>query len=426
MPDGGTRPHVVVVGAGFGGLACARKLDGQPIDVTLLDQHNYHLFTPLLYQVATGLLNPSDIAYPLRTIFRRSKNVRFRQAAVIGVDLYGRAVRLQGAGNVGYDYLVLATGSTDNYFGNQRLAEVSVGLKSLEDATRLRNHVLSCLERADGEADPQARRAWLTFVVVGGGPTGVECSGALGELMQIVAGKDFHRIARSEIRIVLVEGLGRLLNTFAGRLGDYATRVLERRGIELHTGMFVTAADDRSVTLSDGTVVPCRTIIWSAGVRPNDATGDVALPRLKNQRLRVDARLRIPGAPNAFAIGDVATPDAGEQLPMVSPPAMQAGRYVARTIIDEVRYHREQAHPFHYIDKGTMATIGRRAGIAQLPGGIQLTGFIGWLTWLVVHVYYLVGFRNRIVAIAAWAWDYVRFDRPIRIILRAAADPEPP
>lgn len=426
MPEAKTRPHVVIVGAGFGGLACARKLDGQPIDVTLLDQHNYHLFTPLLYQVATGLLNPSDVAYPLRTIFRRSANVRFRQATVTGVDLYNRVVRLQSADDVAYDYLVLATGSTDNYFGNQGVAAVSLGLKSLEDATRLRNHVLTCLERADGEADPLARQAWLTFVVVGGGPTGVECSGALGELMQIVAGKDYHRIARSEIRIVLVEVLDRLLNTFAPRLGEYAGRVLRRRGIEVRTGMRVTAADDRSVTLSGGTVVPCRTIVWSAGVRPSDPTGDVSLPRLPNQRIKLDARMRIAGAPNAFAIGDVGTPDVAEQLPMVSPPAMQAGRYVARTIIDEVRFDRELAHPFHYIDKGTMATIGRRAGIAQLPGGIKLTRFIGWLTWLVVHVYYLVGFRNRLVAVAAWGWDYVRFDRPIRIILRAAADPEPP
>jgi NADH dehydrogenase len=426
MPEARTRPHVVIVGAGFGGLSCARKLDGQQVDVTLLDRHNYHLFTPLLYQVATGLLNPSDIAYPLRTIFRRSRNVRFRQATVTSVDLYSRAVRIEGAADLTYDYLVLATGSTDNYFGNQRLAELSLGLKSLEDATRLRNQVLTCLERADAEEDPEARQALLTFVVVGGGPTGVECSGALGELMQIVAGKDYHGIARGEIRIVLVEGLDRLLNNFSPRLGHYASRVLQRRGIEVRTGTLLTSADDRSVTLSDGTVVACRTIIWSAGVRPIDPTADAALPRLRNQRIRVDTRLRIPGAPNAFAFGDVATPDgAADQLPMVSPPAMQAGRYVARTIVDEVRFNREQAHPFRYIDKGTMATIGRNAGVAQLPGGVQLTGFIGWLTWLFVHVYYLVGFRNRIVAIAAWAWDYLRFDRPIRIILAAGQKAEP-
>src|SRR5207302_4048969 len=206
MTDPSRRPRVVIVGAGFGGLACARKLDGAPVDVLLLDRHNYHLFTPLLYQVATGLLNPSDIAYPLRAVFRRSRNVRFRQATVDGVDVGRRIVRLDDGAELPFDYLVLAAGSVDNYFGNQAVARVSIGLKALEDATRMRNHVLTCLERADAETDRQARRALLTFVVVGGGPTGVECSGALTELMDIVAGKDYHDVTRDEIRIMLVEG----------------------------------------------------------------------------------------------------------------------------------------------------------------------------------------------------------------------------
>src|SRR5437879_12443112 len=210
-----TRARVVIVGAGFGGLACARKLVGEPVDVILMDQHNYHLFTPLLYQVATGLLNPSDIAYPLRTVFRRSSNVRFRQATVTRIELSNKLVRLDGAPPLAYDYLVLATGSTDNYFGNQELARVSFGLKSLEDATRLRNQVLTCLERADAEPDPEARRALLTFVIVGGGPTGVESSGALTELLSIVAGTDYHQISRAEIQVVLVEGTDRVLNAFS-------------------------------------------------------------------------------------------------------------------------------------------------------------------------------------------------------------------
>src|SRR6202521_305535 len=213
------RPRVVIVGAGFGGLACARALDGEPVDVILLDQHNYHLFTPLLYQVATGLLNPGAVAYPPRTVFRPSANVRFRQATVTRVELSNKLVRLDGAPPLAYDYLVMATGSTDNYFGNQDVARVSFGLKSLEDAARLRNQVLICLERADAEPDPEARRALLTFVVVGGGPTGVESSGALTELMSIVAGKDYHQVSRAEVRIVLVEGADRLLNAFSSRLG---------------------------------------------------------------------------------------------------------------------------------------------------------------------------------------------------------------
>jgi NADH dehydrogenase len=419
------RPRVVIVGAGFGGLAGARALDGKPVDVILLDQHNYHLFTPLLYQVATGLLNPSDIAYPLRTIFRHSPNVRFRQATVTRIDLASKVVRLDASPPLSYDYLVLATGSTDNYFGNQEVARVSQGLKSLEDSTRLRNHVLTCLERADAEPDPQARRALLTFVVVGGGPTGVESSGALSELMAIVAGKDYHQISRAEIRIILVEGADRLLNAFSVRLGRYAQRVLERRGVEVRTGMLVKTANGHSVTLSDGTAIACATIIWSAGVRPTDPVGEASLPRFRNARIQVDEWLRIPGASGAFAIGDAASPRVGDrELPMLSPPAMQGGRYVARTIVDEVLGVRTERAPFHYIDKGTMATVGRNAGVTHLPGGLEFTGFVGWLTWLFVHIYYLIGFRNRISALASWAWDYVRHDRPIRLILATGTKPK--
>jgi NADH:quinone reductase (non-electrogenic) len=242
-----------------------------------------------------------------------------------------------------------------------------------------------------------------------------------------VAGKDYHNISRADIRIILVEGLDRLLQAFSERLGRYARRVLERRGVEVRTQVLVKTADEGGVTLSDGTSVPCRTIIWSAGVRPNNPLKATDLPRFRDQRIKVDKQLRIPGATGAFAIGDVASPEVNQQheLPMLSPPAMQAGRYVARAILDRSRGAESVPRPFHYVDKGTMATIGRNAGVAHLPGGLELTGFIGWLTWLFVHIYYLVGFRNRISALASWAWDYLRHDRPIRIILATGAGSKP-
>jgi NADH dehydrogenase len=420
------RPRVLIVGAGFGGLACARKLDRKPVEVLLVDERNYHLFTPLLYQVATALLTPSDISYPLRRVFRGSPNVRVIHARVVGVDFQRKVVKVAAGKELGYDYIVLATGSTNNYFGNQRVAEHAIGLKVLEEATRLRNHVLRCMEQAELETDAEKRQALLTFVVAGGGPTGVEYSGALGELVQLVARRDFHSIASSDVRIVLVEGKDRLLTMFSERIGRYAERVLRRRGIEVLTGVLVQSADGKSATLSDGTTVATRTIVWSAGVKPEDPAGDEQVPHSRTQRIQVDDRLRIWGAGEAFAIGDVAAVSSEEgELPMLSPPAMQEGRYVARAILNEVQTGQPPAEPFRYFDKGTMATIGRNAGVAVL-GRLQLTGFIGWGAWIVVHIYYLIGFRNRILALMTWAWNYLRFDRPIRIILETQPDPDFP
>ncbi len=419
----GTRARVVIVGAGFGGLACARKLNRMAVDVLLLDRRGYHLFTPLLYQVATALLNPSDIAYPLRTVFRRSPNVRVRQTAVSGVDLGRQVVHVCPGEEVPYDYLVLATGSTDNYYGNEQVAEAAIGLKTLEDATRLRNHALACLERADHEEDPDERRALLTFVVAGGGPTGVEYSGALGELLGLVARRDFPSVSPGDVRVVLVEGGDRLLGAFSERLGRYAQRVLTRRGIEVRTKTLVETADDRSVALSDGSVIPTRTVVWTGGVRPLLPRTEPEPERSRSRRVRVDEFLRIRGAERAYALGDAAGAEQdGAELPMLSAPAMQAGRYVARAIHADLMGERP-SRPFRYLDKGTMATIGRNAGIAHLRGGLELTGFLGWLAWLFVHIWYLVGFRNRISAMINWGWNYVRLDRPIRIILQTNPDP---
>jgi len=417
----GTGHRVVVVGGGFGGLACARALDRKPVEVLLLDQHNYHLFTPLLYQVATSLLNPSDIAYPHRSVFRRSRNVRFRQARVVGVDLDQRVVRTDDE-EVPYDSLVLATGSENNYFANEELARHTLGMKSLAEGMGLRNHVLSCLELAAQTNSVEERQAWLTFVVVGGGPTGVEYAGALSELLRLVLGRDFPELDPTMARIVLVEGLDRLLGAFHPKLGAYAARTLRDRGIEVRASTLVQKATDELVALSDGDEIATRTIVWSAGVRPADPLGQADVERSRTKRLRVDLRLSLPEHPEVFVIGDLASVgDDGGELPMLSPPAMQAGRYVAREIVDRATGATHPRRPFRYVDKGTMATIGRRAAVADLHG-FRLRGTIGWLTWLFVHIYYLIGFRNRAVVLASWAWNYLRFDRPIRLILRSKAD----
>ncbi|HZQ77521.1 MAG TPA: NAD(P)/FAD-dependent oxidoreductase [Acidimicrobiia bacterium] len=417
-----TRERVVIVGGGFGGLACARALDGAAVDVLLLDARNYHLFTPLLYQVATALLDPSDIAYPFRTVFRHSRNVRFRQARVTGVDFDARQLTVAGGERIPYDTLVLATGSANAYFGNPELAERTIGMKHLDEAMRLRNHVLSCLERAAQTADPVERAEWLTFVIVGGGPTGVEYAGALAELLDMVLGRDFPELARGSGRVVLVEGTGRLLGPFHPKLGAYAADTLRSRGVEVRLSTLVREATASAAVLApagggDTVTIGARTIVWSAGVGPEDPLAPEAVPRSRSKRLQVDDRLRLQ--PGVYAIGDVASVGSGGgELPMLSPPAMQEGRYVARAI----RAGSEPPAPFRYLDKGTMATIGRRAAVAQV-GPVRLRGFLGWITWLVVHLYYLIGFRNRALVLASWGWDYLRRDRPIRLIVRSRFDP---
>lgn len=415
-------PRVIIVGGGFGGLACARKLDGKSVDVVLVDRRNYHLFTPLLYQVATALVNAPDIAYPFRASFRRSRNVRFRQGHVTQVDFDNRTIRTSTGAELAYDYLVIASGSTNNYYGNHELASATLGMKTLGEAQTLRNHVLACLERAVQATEPAERASWLTFVVVGGGPTGVEYAGALNELLHLVLGRDYPELHRDHARIVIAEGQDRLLGAFPEKLGVYARRVLERRGIEVDTGSLVQSASANHVTLSTGKEIATRTIVWSAGVTPEDPVGDRAA-RSSSARLQVDDRLRVDGRPGVFAIGDAASVvQAGSELPMLSPPAMQEGRYVARAIAAAARGSRSDPKPFRYRDKGTMAVIGRNAGVASV-GRLRLKGFVGWLTWLVVHLYYIVGFRNRVAVFTLWGWNYLRKDRPIRLITRSEPDP---
>jgi NADH dehydrogenase len=401
-------PRVVIVGGGFGGLQCAKAFRDEPFEVLLVDRHNYHLFKPLLYQVASCLLNPSEIAAPLRKVFRNSPNVRYRQGEVRHIDFARKRLELGDGSALDYDFLVLATGSVPNYYGNASVEKRALGLNDLGEALQLRNHVLECLERASAASDPDERRRLLTFCIVGGGPTGVEYAGALAELVRLVLPHEYPEIPPSEVHIVLLEGGKRLLSMFVPRLSAYARRELERLGVDVRLGTLVASAADDGVELRDGTELPTATMVWTAGVRPNDPVHP------QPRRLAVDGHLRVIGAEGVFAIGDVAaaTDRKGKPLPMFSPPAMQEGRYVARHIADGTR------KPFRYRDKGSLATIGRRSAVGQI-GPLRFRGFVGWLAWALVHIYYLIGFENRIQVLLRWGWYYVRLDRPVRVILRA-------
>jgi NADH:ubiquinone reductase (H+-translocating) len=419
------RPRVVIVGGGFGGLACARKLDGRDVDVLLVDRESHHTFSPLLYQVATALLNPTDIAYPLRTVFRDSDNVRVRQSLVTDVDLDRKAIRTSDGAKIAADYLVLATGSATDWFGNHDLAETALPLKTLGNAMRLRNHVLACLERASQADSVEEQRRFLTFVVVGGGATGVEYAGALSELLEIVLGHDHPELEPSLGRIVLVEYAPRLLGAFPERLGAYARRALERKGIEVRTGVRLDAHAGSLAQLSDGEEISTATVVWAAGVKAASPDRAGGLPYTQSHRVETRDHMAIAGSDRVFAIGDVAAvADGGDELAMLSPPAMQEGRHVARTIIADVGGDAAGRAPgtFRYHDKGIMATIGRNAAVAR-TGHLQLRGLPAWMAWSTVHLYYLVGHRNRLVVLAGWSVDYLKGDRPIRVIARADRDP---
>jgi NADH dehydrogenase len=418
---------VVVIGAGFGGLACTRRLAGAPVDVVLVDRHNYHLFTPLLYQVASALLNPSEVAIPVRSILGQS-GARFRMADVTGIDPERRLV-LTRDGPIAYDWLVIAVGSQTAYFGKDGVRRSSFGVKVLPDALALRNRILGQLEAASRMGDPVARRRALTFVVVGGGPTGVEYAGALVELFRLVVGRDFPDLAPEELEVTLVEMGDRLLAEFPVALSEYARRRLERLGVNVRTGTAVEEyGDGGRVRLRGGAAIETDTLIWAAGVRPTRLAETVPFARARSGRLEIDEFLRVRGEKRVFAIGDVAQVEQdGRPLPQMAPPAMQAGRQVADNILRALRG--EAMVPFRYRDKGIMAVIGRNAGVARI-GGLDLKGFVGWAGWLFVHLYYLIGFRNRLAVLARWAWYYLLYDRPIRIIARArvpdGATPIPP
>jgi len=406
------RPRVLVIGAGFGGLQCAKALRGHAVDVTIVDPRDYHLFTPLLYQVASCLLNPSEVAAPIRKVFRGAPNVRYRQDRVVALAHDAHRARLASGAALDYDACVIATGSVTNYYGNRTVEEHALGLKDLGEALQLRNHVLTCFEQATTTDDPTERRRLLTFCIVGAGPTGVEYAGALAEFVRLVVPREYPELTTADVRILLLEGGDRVLAAFKPRLSRYTARQLARLGVELRTETLVTSADAHGVVLHDGTELPTASMVWTAGVQPRSAlaTDD----RGSHDRIDVDDHFRVAGTADTYAVGDAARGSGPHDsvLPMLAPPAMQAGRYVAAEILGT----RQDA--FRYRDKGMLATIGRRAAVGQI-GPLTFTGIVGWIAWLVVHLYYLIGFENRVRVVMRWAWYYVRLDRPVRIILRA-------
>jgi NADH dehydrogenase len=414
-----SRPRVVIAGAGFGGLTCARGLKNAPVDVLLVDRNNYHLFTPLLYQVASAVLDPGEIARPVRQLIRPLRNADFLLARITGADFEQRRL-LTDHGPLAYDYLVLASGSQSDYFGNASLARHAFGLKDLDEGLAVRNRVLMRFEEARWTEDRERRRALLTFAVVGGGPTGVEMAGALAELTRLVLSKDYRDLDLGLVRVVLLEAAGFVLAPFADPLREAARRSLEKKGVEVLLKAKVADVTPGSIRLEDGHEIPASTVIWTAGVRASEVGSVLGLSLGRQARVQVLPTLQVTGHPEVFVIGDLAGPVDGDvPLPMLIPVAMQEGKHVAATIKDVLRGY--GATNFRYKDPGIMATIGRNSAVAQL-GPVRLTGFLGWLMWLGVHLVNVISFRSRLVVLVNWAWDYLFYDRPIRLIVRAAND----
>jgi NADH dehydrogenase len=412
------KPHVVVLGGGFGGLYATKALARAPVSVTLVDARNHHLFQPLLYQVATAALSPGDIAVPIRRILRSQTNATVVLAKALAIDTAKKRVRLD-EGELDYDLLIVATGATDSYFGHDAWAPFAPGLKSIEDALDIRKRVLLAYEEAEREPDPVIQQEWLTFVVVGGGPTGVELAGALAEISRHVLEDDFRRIDPKSARVVLVEAGPRILPTFEEASSAKAKEQLARLGAEVLTEARVTNIDAGGVTLktrgsTEEERMAARTVLWGAGVTASPLAATLRVPLDRAGRVRVLPDLSVPGAPDVFVIGDLAALEQdGKLVPGVAPAAMQEGRIAAKNIARRVRG--EATVPFRYVDKGSLATIGRASAVAEI-GSLRLSGLLAWLAWLFIHILFLIGFRNRYLVLSEWAWGYVTYERGARLI----------
>lgn len=408
--------HVVIVGAGFGGLEAARGLAGKPVRVTVVDRHNYHLFQPLLYQVATAGLDAQNIAHAVRGVFQDADNVAFRLAHATGVDFDDGCVTVDAGDPIPYDYLILAAGATTATLGIEGVREHAYPLKTLRDAVRLRDHILRQFERVDKQPTLVDDGA-LAFVVVGAGPTGVEVCGALVELFDHVLSQDFRNLDLGQARIVLVEALPHVLEAYSPASQQYARRTLESRGVEVVLDTPVEAVGDSYIRLGDGNEIRTQTVVWAAGIRAHPLADALGLEQTKGGRIIVERDLSVPGQPNVFVVGDLAgaTDPDGDLYPQLAPVAQQQASHAVRQI--GLRRRGEPTEPFRYRDKGIMATIGRNAAVAELPGGIRLQGIVAWLTWLGVHLLFLVGYRNRASVLLDWVYNYCTYDRASRLIV---------
>ncbi len=436
---GGGEHRVVIVGGGFGGMLAARGLAKAPCKVTLIDRRNFHLFQPLLYQVATGALSPANIASPLRSILRRGKNTHVVLGEVDGFDLAAKTVKLRDGAAVPFDTLVVATGATHTYFGHDDWADLAPGLKTIEDATEIRRRILSAFERAERETDPKVRERLLTFVVVGGGPTGVEMAGAISELGRLTMRNDFRAFNPRDTRIILVEGQPRVLGAFHEKLSAYAINALHKLGVECRLDCHVVGIREDRVEVkadrpgAEPTAIPTDTVIWAAGVKASglgrllaDAIGGVTTDR--PGRVAVNPDCTVGNRSDVFVIGDLASLKGadGKPLPGVAPVAMQQGEYVAGVIAARLKGDTSPARPFKYWDKGSMATIGSAKAVAE-TSGLRLTGYLAWLAWLFIHILYLARFENRVLVLWQWFFNYVTGNRAARLITgENAGHPEDP
>lgn len=410
-----SKKKVVIIGMGFAGVRAARALANSRLDVLLIDRNNYHLFQPLLYQVASAGLEQESIAYSIRAMARQWKNTRFNLTEVTGIDLVAREIQTTN-NSIQYDYLIAGGGSITNFFGLESVQKHAYDLKALEDAEILRNQILSCFEQAVIEPDPARKRALMTFVIVGGGPTGVEFAGALIELVHYVLAKDYPDLGVQMARVVLVEATGWLLSALPDELGQYTVQKLRNMGVEVLLNAQVVDADATRIVLHDGAIIPSHTLVWSAGVKAAPLSGLLEAEQGGSGRIKVQPDLTLAEHPEVFVVGDMAWLEQdGQVLPMVAPVAMQMGHYAGTAVL--ARERGETPAPFVYKDKGSMATIGRNTAVATSLG-MNLKGFSAWLAWLLLHVYYLIGFRNRIVVMLNWLWYYWFHERQVRLITR--------